>query len=56
MLLILGLILLLAGTSWFTGATTVGWILFGFGCLEAAWWIICVGGFILTAWAGSKRF
>jgi hypothetical protein len=29
--LVAGLILLLAGGSWFTGAATVGWILIGIG-------------------------
>lgn len=56
MLVIGGLILLLAGSSWFTGAGTVGLILLLAGLVEFGWYL-----FVLLA-AGSainkanKRF
>lgn len=54
MFLIAGLILLLAGGSWFSGAITVGWILFGVGCAEVGLWLLCVFGFFATAVASTK--
>lgn len=47
--IIAGLILLLAGSSWFTGAATVGWILLIVG-------IITTLPFVLAGFAATVAF
>jgi hypothetical protein len=54
MLLIAGLILLLAGSTWFTGATTVAIILLVFAALEIGFYLAVLIGMGFTAWRGSK--
>lgn len=53
LLFLAGLILLLAGGSWFSGAHTVGVILTVAG---GFWVIIGLLFFVFAAWAATKKF